>query len=47
MGQFRDISIKNVIEDLNQSYFYLIFKENMFGCVKQKKRKLNNFSIPF
>ena len=34
MGQFRDISIKNVIEELNQSFFSLIFKENTSGLEK-------------
>lgn len=40
MGQFRDVSIKNVIEDLNQSYFLPDIQREYVWLRKSKEKKI-------
>ena len=40
MGQFRDVSIKNVIEDLNQSYFLPDIQREYVWLRKAKEKKI-------
>lgn len=40
MGQFRDVSIKNVIEDLNQSYFLPDIQREYVWLRKEKEKKI-------
>ena len=45
MGQFRDVSIKNVVEDLNQSYFLPDIQREYVWLRKEKKRKENRTTL--
>jgi len=40
MGQFRDVSIKNVIEELNQSYFLPDIQREFVWLRKEKEKKI-------